>query len=68
MITIQSRQRSAVKGQTFGARKNSCSCDPCDCNPCGCNSSLVREGSGRQAARAWTYDGPMALRGNVFMG
>ena len=29
--------RSIVaKGQYFGARGGSCSCDPCDCNPCHC--------------------------------
>ena len=41
MIAIQPRQRSAVKGHTFGARKDSCSCDPCDCNPCECGDSLA---------------------------
>lgn len=40
MIMLQPRQRSAIKGQTFGARGDSCSCDPCDCNPCKCGDSL----------------------------
>ncbi len=30
--------RYKVKGETFGARGSSCSCDPCDCNPCNCGS------------------------------
>jgi hypothetical protein len=29
-----------VKGQFFGARGDSCSCDPCDCNPCRCGDGL----------------------------
>ena len=41
MITIQPRQRSAVKGKVFGARKDSCSCDPCDCDPCDCGDGLM---------------------------
>lgn len=41
MIAIQPHQRAAVKGQIFGARRDSCSCDPCDCNPCKCGDSLV---------------------------
>jgi hypothetical protein len=41
MIMIQPHQRSAVKGQVFGARKDSCSCNPCDCNPCTCGDSLI---------------------------
>lgn len=28
-------------------------------------ANLVREGSVQREARAWTYDGPMALRGNI---
>ncbi len=41
MIMIQPRQRAAVKGLVFGARKDSCSCDPCDCNPCTCGDGLL---------------------------
>jgi len=41
MMTISSRQRVAVKGQIFGMRNDSCSCDPCDCDPCTCGDSLV---------------------------
>jgi hypothetical protein len=40
MIMLQPRQRSAIKGQAFGARGDSCSCDPCDCNPCKCGDGL----------------------------
>jgi hypothetical protein len=40
MIMLQPRQRSAIKGHTFGARGDSCSCDPCDCNPCKCGDGL----------------------------
>jgi hypothetical protein len=41
MIMLQPRLRSAITGQTFGARGDSCSCDPCDCNPCNCGDSLI---------------------------
>lgn len=41
MIMISSRQRTIVKGQVFGARKDSCSCNPCDCNPCNCGDGLI---------------------------
>lgn len=30
---------TVVKGQFFGARGGSCSCNPCDCNPCKCGDS-----------------------------
>lgn len=32
---------SIIKGTLFGARGDSCSCNPCDCNPCRCGNSLV---------------------------
>ena len=41
MIMTQIHQRSTIKGHVFGARKDSCSCNPCDCNPCTCGDSLL---------------------------
>ncbi|GER91238.1 hypothetical protein KDW_54000 [Dictyobacter vulcani] len=35
MITVI-QQNYLLKGSVFGARGDSCSCNPCDCNPCKC--------------------------------
>lgn len=41
MVTVLPHRRTVVKGQIFGARKDSCSCNPCDCNPCTCGDGLM---------------------------
>ncbi|GCE31666.1 hypothetical protein KDA_71500 [Dictyobacter alpinus] len=35
MITVI-QQKYLLQGAVFGARGDSCSCNPCDCNPCKC--------------------------------
>ncbi len=37
-MSVSIKLQYKVKGETFGARGSSCSCDPCDCNPCNCGS------------------------------
>jgi hypothetical protein len=52
-----------IKGDFFGARGGSCSCDPCDCNPCTCGDSV--HGENEPSYPLWRVSGYLVRTGLI---
>ncbi len=59
MVMLHVRSRIVIKGATFGARGDSCSCDPCDCDPCTCGDALIPNIPGWRVSGCSIQEGQM---------
>lgn len=63
MMTVTTPQQYRVLGAAFGARRDSCSCNPCDCNPCQCGDGV--NGTNGPDYPVWRASGYVVSKGEV---